>query len=52
MEEDEKNDRLNEAVCYEDDFTMEHKQEETNEASAAKKMLESNEVISKGRRRN
>ena len=26
---------------------MEHKQEETNEATAAKKMLESNEVISK-----
>ena len=37
MNEEEKDDRLNGAVCCEDEFTMDHKQEETNEAAAAKK---------------
>ena len=37
MNENEKNDRLSGAVCYEDEIMMEFKKEETNEAAAAKK---------------
>ena len=47
MNENEKNDRLSGAVCYEDEIMMEFKKEETNEAAAAKKTLESNEEIPK-----
>ena len=46
MNEKEKNDRLSGAVCYENEIMMEFKQEETNEAAAAKKTLEPNEEIS------
>ena len=48
MNENQKNDRLSGAVCYEDEIMMEFKQLETDEAAAAKKTLESNEEISKG----
>ena len=47
MNEKEKNDRLSGAVCCKDEIMMEFKQEETNEAAAAKKTLESNEEIPK-----
>ena len=47
MNEKEKTDSMSGSVCYEEEITMEYKREETNEAAAAKKTLESNDVISK-----
>ena len=43
---EKENDRLSGAVCHEDEIMMEFKQEETSEAAAATKTLESNEKLS------
>ena len=42
MTEKENNERLNGAVCYEDEIMMEFKQEETSEAAPTIKTFESN----------
>ena len=42
MTEKEENERLSGAVCYEDEIMMEFKQEDTSEAAAAIRTLESN----------